>query len=233
MIFNIKKHGAVCFDYTNGKTTVEIIKESNTEKSVPSPLVATNQHPIKIESVKHLAKMIHGRRVIFYTGAGISSGVIPTMNELLKDLGDTEQLINNVTKNPEKYIQILNNFFKKCEMAEPTRAHIALHSIISKTGSLLITENIDLLHQKSGDIPLTRGNFSESHEELADADYVVAIGLSSDESGLLRLYKKLNPNGIIIAINTSKNIEYLSNKDFILQKDAQVIISEMLKWINH
>jgi NAD-dependent deacetylase len=228
MIFNCQTKNAVCFDYKDGKTTVEILKESNTEESGPKPLVVANQKPIKITSINQLTKMIQGKRVIFYTGAGISAEVIPTMNELLKDLGDKDQLAINVKKNPGKYIQILDSFFKKCERAEPTKAHIALHNIISKTGSLLITENLDLLHQKSGDAPLTRGNFSETHVDISKVDYIVTIGLASDESGFLNLYKKLNPNGIIIAINTDKNIEYLSNKDFILQKDAQIAIPEML-----
>jgi hypothetical protein len=231
MIFGLGTKGAVCFDYKNGKTTFTVLKESNTEESGPNPLVVTNPKPVKITSVNYLTKMIQGKRVIFYTGAGISSGVIPTMNELLKDLGDIEQLVTNVKKSPREYIQILDNFFKKCERAEPTKAHIALHNIISKTESLLITENLDLLHQKSGDIPLTRGNFSTSHMEFSKSDYVVTIGLASDESGLLNLYKKLNPNGVIIAININENIEYLSNEDFVLRKDAQIAIPEMLNLI--
>jgi NAD-dependent SIR2 family protein deacetylase len=139
---------------------------------------------------------------------------------------------SNVVKNPKKYIQVLDNFFKKCLNAKPTKAHFALHDIILKTWSLLIIENLDLLHQKSGDTPLTRGNFSKSQMELSKADYVVTIGLASDESTLLNLYKKLNPKGIIIAININEDIDYLSNKDFVLQKNAQIAVPEILKKIS-
>jgi NAD-dependent SIR2 family protein deacetylase len=186
-----------------------------------------NQSPVRIASVNYLTRMIQGKRVIFYTGAGISARVIPTMGELLRNLGGKDQLILNVQKNPEKYVQVLDNFFKKCERAEPTDAHKALHNIISKTGSLLITENLDLLHQKSGDSPITRGEFPRAYNELSRTDYMVTIGLASDESGLLNMYKKLNPNGRIIAININCSLEYLSDRDYILQKDIQLALPEL------
>jgi NAD-dependent deacetylase len=230
MIFVSKSKEAVCFDYSKGKTEMTILRASDEEGTDPKPLILKNQIPIKIKTIRNLADIIQSKRVIFYTGAGISSGAVPTMNELLKSLGDKNRLIINVRKNPRKYIKIFDDFFKKCEEAEPTKAHLALHSIISKTGALLITENVDLLHQKSGDNPVTRDDFSRvCKEELSRADYVIAIGLASDESGLLNLYKKLKPDGRIIAINIGERLEYLSSEDYLLLKDVQIALPELSK----
>ncbi|MDR2107331.1 MAG: hypothetical protein LBO73_02330 [Holosporaceae bacterium] len=63
-------------------------------------------------SVAELAEIIKTQKVIFYTGAGISAGAVPTMNELMNDLGMFKNLkkgrglqnyIAAIVSNPDSY----------------------------------------------------------------------------------------------------------------------------------
>jgi NAD-dependent SIR2 family protein deacetylase len=197
-------------------------------------------------SERELAEIIKNKRVIFYTGAGISAGSIPSMDQLMNDLKITketskklEEYITDLITNSESYINILKNFFDKCENALPSDAHNILARLIQKRGQLLITENLDQLHQKTGLTPIvlagndnySQGEFSERiREEVLRSDFVITIGLNSDESGFLKFYKKLNPDGKIISINL-KNTNYLSDDDFILKEDIQQVFKKLISYM--
>lgn len=93
----------------------------------------------------------------------------------------------------------------------------------------LLTENLDLLHQRTGINSLhhdNRGNWLKSNvseEDLKKIDYVVTVGLTSDESGFLGWYKAANPKWIIIAINLQQP-HYLGAEDLLLTDDVQQIL---------
>lgn len=218
-------------------------EDSQEEEVVLSKLICKG-NPKEI-SEKELAEIIKNKRVIFYTGAGISAGYIPTMNQLMNDLKmvkkfeELEEYIVDLIANSENYVKILQNFFDKCENALPSDAHNILALFIQKRGQLLITENLDQLHQKTGLTPIvlashdnySRGKFSEKiKDEILKSDAVITIGLNSDESGFLKYYKKLNPEGKIISINL-QNTDYLSDDDLILIGDIQQVFQKLTSYI--
>ena len=72
--------------------------------------------------------------------------------EISKDLeeGDKlQQYISDVIAYPEKYTEILRDFFGRCKKASPTPGHNLLSECSKKFNHLLVTENLDQLHQKS------------------------------------------------------------------------------------
>lgn len=192
-------------------------------------------------SCRKLNEIIETRKIIFYTGAGISAEVIPTMNNLMqrlkisKELNKSDNLpryIDDVIANPKKYAEILRDFFDRCENAQPTTAHVQLAKCAKRFGHLLVTENLDQLHQKTG-IELTvfggRDEYSQNsqiEEAIWESDFIVTIGLNSDESGFLKFYKRKNPKGVIISVNLSST-NYLSDNDFFVEGDIQKICDKI------
>lgn len=107
-------------------------------------------------------------------------------------------------------------------------AHITLTKLVRLKNWGLLTENLDLLHQRSGVDPLNHNvpNWLTSNvteDDLKKIDFVITIGLQSDESGFLGWYKKHNPKATIVAINL-QSPSYVGVKDFFLQGDAQVLV---------
>ncbi|MDR1334944.1 MAG: hypothetical protein LBJ19_01555 [Holosporaceae bacterium] len=95
---------------------------------------------------------------------------------------------------------------------------------------MLITENLDQLHQKTGLSPLVsagRDHYSSAMaNDIQNINFVITVGLNTDESGFLKWYKANNPRGKIISINLV-NTCYLSSNDFFLKGDAQVITKQL------
>ncbi len=190
----------------------------------------------KIISVKNAFNLIKNARVIFYTGAGISAAVVPDMQKLESQLGIVDsncqdsrfyiKFANNIIKSPEKYIKIADDFFKACKNTCPTLAHIAIAEVAK---SPVLTENLDQLHQKTGTRVITRLEFGKDEVKklLNEAQYLIVIGMSADQSGLLKNYKALNPNGSIIAFTLDKNLEYLGKQDYMVIGDVQKTIPEL------
>ncbi|WCR57911.1 hypothetical protein [Wolbachia endosymbiont of Ctenocephalides felis wCfeJ] len=111
-----------------------------------------------------------------------------------------------------------------------------------KKGALgwqLVTENLDLLHQRSGIQPLGRidtadkMNFSWLKKNIKGkhfrrVDFIIATGLNSDEVGLLALYKKHNPKGKIIAMNLVQP-NYLGDDDILVAGDLQETLPDLFE----
>jgi NAD-dependent deacetylase len=187
-------------------------------------------------------KLIRDKKCVFYTGAGISAGVVPTMPQLEKELKLTEEskgkflaIIEQALKDPETYRRPMDRFYEACLYGRPTKAHEAVRDIASKLKWGVLTENLDLLHQRSGINPLhhdgsnwLKSNVTETDLKLID--YVITIGLARDESGFLGWYKHIQPQGVIIAINLEQP-EYLSNEDLLVTGDVQELLPQLSKEI--
>jgi NAD-dependent SIR2 family protein deacetylase len=189
--------------------------------------------------IAELAEIIKTQKVIFYTGAGISAGAVPTMNELMKDLKISQKLtegrnlqnyVAEIIENPGRYVEILRRFYDKCENAEPTIAHRELAKVAQRYSHTLITENLDQLHQKTKLSPIVFAGHDKYSQVLANEiqniNFVITVGLNTDESGFLKWYKQNNPRGKIISINLIDTC-YLSSDDYSLKGDAQIIMKQL------
>lgn len=180
-----------------------------------------------------LAYLIESKKVLFYTGAGISQAAgIPTMDQLetLFALDAQGKWIADAVQIPEKVIEKVCFFSRLCFERAPTQAHIALASMALEKSIPILTENVDTLHQKTGIQPIfaTIKNVQEhiSSTSLKETDAIICIGLSKDAIGMLGWYKSQHPKGKIIAIDLNQP-EYLGSEDVFIQADAQKILPEL------
>jgi NAD-dependent SIR2 family protein deacetylase len=207
---------------------------------VADPLVIEEEVRLpESTTVVGLAAYIKDKVVVFYTGAGISVAVVPTMPEIMTKLGlnaDSREgkgllfLLKKIFAEPESYIAPMDQFYRACFYGMPTPAHVVLSKLVCLKNWGLLTENLDFLHQRTGIEPLShkpdwlKNNVTEG--DLKKIDVVITIGLQSDESGFLGWYKKNNPNGKIAAINL-RSPNYLGTQDYFLQGDAQALVPQI------
>jgi hypothetical protein len=192
------------------------------------PLVVSNSCPQEIV-VDELLQVLKNKKFIFYTGAGISaaSGVM-TMNQLENSLGFNNKW--TILKNVLFYnCYLANQFSSFCQIAidsNPTAAHHAI-SVIALTHSIaVLTENVDLLQEKTGILPIHLDvSFMQNFQnhELQEVEAIICVGLSHDDRGFLAYYKRHNPCGLIAAIDI-RSPNYLSNKDLLIKDDLQVVL---------
>jgi len=199
------------------------------------PRVLENRTPLKA-SLSEISTLIYGKRSVFFTGAGISAGVVPTMPQLEKSLQlqDCKErtkflsTLQSALRNPALYVQPMNTFYNACLYGKPTPAHLAIKDIAQQKNWGLLTENLDLLHQRSGIKPLNHDSSSWLKSNITDAnlkqiDYVITVGLARDESGFLGWYKAANPKGTIIAFNIEQP-NYLNDMDVLVAGDIQQLL---------
>lgn len=116
------------------------------------------------------------RKIVFFTGAGISkeSG-IPTFDEM----PDIRKKLSRsfAVQHPEEYKEVIDSFIRNLEGKEPNAAHRAIATV----GAPVITMNVDKLHQKAGSKEVL-----EIHGTLSDN-----LVLYGDEAPLYREAKKM------------------------------------------
>ena len=202
------------------------------------PRVFANKTPQKLHLLQ-LADLIKDKKCLFYTGAGISAGVVPTMLQLMEKLHllharekeNFLKAIENALKDPQSYISPLNDFCKVCLYGQPTPAHIAIREMVKRKNWGLLTENLDLLHQRSGINPLHHEGPNwltdyVSKDDLTKIDVIMTVGLASDESGFLGWFKAHHPKGKIISLDL-KQPNYLDEDDFFLEGDVQKSLPDL------
>lgn len=213
----------------------------NPNYHIHKPLIQNNNEAQAI-SKETVCNFLKQKSVAWYTGAGISASVVPTMQELENSLGianapNNEPLLNLIStalEKPEEIATIMLSFYQKCLNGNPTNAHNAIAKYVqNKKNCLVFTENLDTLHEKTGIIPQRIENVTESAkiinpELLKKIDVMLCVGLSYDDRGLLGLYKHHNPKGVIVALCLEKPT-YLSDADYFFKEDAQKIIPELIE----
>jgi len=189
----------------------------------------------QIITFQNLCTIIQNKKFIFYTGAGISAASnVATMNSLMKSLSLNTQskdfftipFFKEALLHPKNLTDTFAAFCRSAAYSNPTQAHYALHQIAQQKNICILTENVDLLQERTGSNPIhSHDNLvhSATDQNLLDIDIIICIGLSRDDCGLLAYYKQKNPHGLIIAIDP-RMPSYLSNKDYIVQDDCQVIL---------
>lgn len=165
------------FDEGNGATTVAGVNESaessddnGGEEDLPS-LVDGNEAPLDV-AVAAAARMVsEAERIVVLTGAGISTDSrIPDFRGpqgvWTKNPGAEKQAtLQNYLADPEmRRRSWRNRLDSPVWAAEPNRGHFALTELEAKRKlELLITQNVDGLHQIAGSDP---GNVVEVHGTL-------------------------------------------------------------------
>jgi Sir2 family len=195
-----------------------------------TPLKFENQNPTQLGK-QELIELIKNKKCIFYTGAGISmQGNVAGMAELMQNLkleNGTQEFLKAAWKCPKELCTAFENFCKSAIHTPPTPAHFALKKLAEEKSAAIITENVDLLQQRTGIEPI----FAYSNalallpaENWQELEAIICIGLSYDDRGLLARYKKHNPHGILVAVDL-KTPTYISDKDYVCLGDLQEILT--------
>lgn len=194
--------------------------------------IIEDAHPTRINQAT-LESIIKTKKVLFYTGAGLSlASDVPAMNELNELLGLEvgERFVFSLKKAiefPRMFAEKIRSFHNACLYSAPTPAHYSLRDLSLYNNTRLVTENLDCLHEASGIFPyridakhLREGVGGES---LAQFDYIICVGLSFDDRGFLGWFKEQNPQGKIVAVDVCQP-SYLGDEDFWIQDDLQVLM---------
>ncbi len=198
------------------------------------PRVVFDAEPKVLEEIDHLAQELKSKRILVYTGAGISKAAgVWLMDELEESLGlGRENWIEESSCEIEKLILRCKEFTRLCLESEPTVAHHALAKGVKEGLFELATENLDLLHEKSGVDPVridaARIRQGADLNRLAEVDYLISVGLSRDDKGLISWYKTQNPNGKIVALNLTKP-SYLGSEDLLFKGDLQRVVPALME----
>jgi len=199
------------------------------------PIKLTEQSPETL-TTEDLADFLRYKHFIFYTGAGISAASnVATMDALQQSLAldphHKTQFFKKTFFDPKPIVDAFKIFCKSAIDSMPTSAHYALHQIANHRDCSIVTENVDLLQQRTGCEPLHTHGIEINQlkpDDLKNIDAILCIGLSKDDCGFLANYKTHNPNGILIAINRTVP-EYISDQDYVVLGDIQTIVPEVAK----
>lgn len=195
------------------------------------PLQCSDANPGFID-LEELCQLLKGKRFLFYTGAGLSAaGSVATMSGLEADLclhKGTGFFLKEMFLNPQNIAKNFGTFCASALYGKPTAAHHALHTIAQREDVAIVTENVDLLQQRAGSAALSvhaQEAIAWGADVMKQIDSIVCVGISYDDCGFLAYYKKHNPQGILIALNTSIP-SYISSADYMLDGDVQVVLPQ-------
>ena len=184
-------------------------------------------------SQDELTAVVRDKKVLFYSGAGLSlASNVPAMNELNELLGleVSERFLfslEGALDNPREFASKIRKFHEASLFSTPTKAHFALKDLSVFKNIRIVTENLDALHETSGIYPYRVDPDHLRNEvggqALAQFDYIICVGLSYDDRGFLGWYKQHNPQGKIIAIDLNQP-SYLGDEDFLVRGDIQEIL---------
>ncbi|HOQ78745.1 MAG TPA: Sir2 family NAD-dependent protein deacetylase [Candidatus Absconditabacterales bacterium] len=213
----------------------EVFSEEEKRK-ISSHLEKTNLPQVKKRSTPELAENIKNKKILFYTGAGMSiASNIPDMKTLEKDLGINgntlkDGFLNKFINNPENAFEARSQFTHNSRYGEPTKAHFAIKELSEKLSCQIFTENVDFLQKNTGiqDHHVSGQWLKEniSEDQMKNIDFIITAGLSADDRGMLRWYKDINSNGKIIALNLEQP-NYLGKEDILVKGDIQKTLPEL------
>lgn len=223
------------FHYPSGAVNGAVCNHSKWAHSLTlaQPRSFASATPFRPNVLGKLVRLLRDKKVVFYTGAGISQAAgVPTMVELDSLLGFEKEnnfanWVRKTVHNPRAISQRINGFHHSCFTSKPTKAHLALSELAKLKKNKVFTENLDHLHQKTGYDVIAVTSELKGLEALKNVDVVVCLGLSRDNKGFLAKYKEYNPKGKIVAIDL-KQPSYLGSEDVWFEADLQEAVPELL-----
>lgn len=196
-----------------------------------APLENKGAMPSFIEE-EEIKEWVQDKRVIFYTGAGLSiASGIPDMRKLEEQLGFQYSFGDALAKwiySPEHIGLEIIAFRDACSKGAPSLGHHALSRLAKETNKQILTENLDWMHERVGSYPLRVSKRAvATKESVDDIHAVICIGLSHDDKGFLRWMKEHHPEIKIIAVNPLCP-SYLGSEDLWYPGDAHEILPKLL-----
>lgn len=167
----------------------------------------------------------NGANTVIYTGAGLSikAGIMGLQE--LKDslfLNRLDQLLEVIINQIEILQRNFATFIISLYFANPTSSHYVLTKLQEKYNFLLLTENRDILHQKTNAKVIERDKYNLNN--FAEKTLLITVGLDKDYQGIISYF--INLNCKIIAINI-KQPEYLHSDHYWLKGDIHECLTQL------
>lgn len=218
--------------------------------------VESTQSSVKSLSLDEiLAELVNdltnpNKRVAIYSGAGISIAAgVDDINRynmrIAGDIGrpstlkDFQSTAARVKADPKSILKSVREFYESLYFANPSPAHEAIAELAIELPNplLVFTENLDLLHQKTGInvIAMKPANQMKPYlneDQLRQLDCIVCTGLSHDDRGFIAYLREINPNIRIIgnALLDQKPyfIDESNSNDVYLAANAHEVFPRLL-----
>lgn len=237
-----KKH----WFYPNHEGIVRRTLDSYSQINNQNPKNKNNQYILQESSnypksinVNKLAELLVDKKVLMFTGAGISvSSGVPDMlqleqliHEAFNPIKDylTELIEEKSEKRLNKAIKIHGSFVN----SEPSISHLRIADLFHLYGFDLITGNLDGIHEKTGITPKYYTEENHVVDNLRGYDLLLTIGLGDKGNIILtEKYRNANPLGKVIAINKERP-QYLGSNDYIITGDCNEILEELCKHLKN
>ena len=183
-----------------------------------------------ILSVEACAELIQNKRILFFTGAGISASAgVHTVRSLWEDLGidfseEIDAFVYQSLRQPEEVVKRVLSFYQTARDSDPTAAHYSLERLARFKECQIVSGNFDRLHERAGSVPF-RVYYEDWREKVElewfkEIDVILCLGMSHDIDAFLAAYKKENPEGVIVAFDVGAP-SFLGSEDFLLKGDLQ------------
>lgn len=198
------------------------------------PRMCPSANSVMMTEEELVKKIKESSCFLIYTGAGLSKAAgIPTLFDFEAFFGlDQENWLDRVQKNPESLLALVQEFRHRCLFSAPTKAHQYILHLLQAKEAVLFTENLDVLHEKTGATPYrvdpSTFHTKWSKEFFDNVPFVLCLGLSRDDKGFLTWYKTNVPQGKLIAIDLARP-KYLGVDDLWLEGDVQRVLPAIVE----
>lgn len=202
----------------------------NNNQSYSNSPMCSNPNIINVQKA---AELLFGKKVLMFTGAGISiSSGVPDMVKLeqlmIEVFNPTHEFLLEAIENKLEY-RLINakELHRLFVHLEPSVSHMRIADLHNLYGFKLVTGNIDGLHEKTGITPIYYTNENHLVDDLSDYDLLLTIGLGDEGNiGLTDKYRTVNPQGKVIAINRESPL-YLGSDDNLIIGDCNEILKQL------
>lgn len=188
--------------------------------------------------------------ILFITGAGISApSGIPTYrgdNDSLYNDEDHRDLMHidslNTTEGCIKVREYMAKWKKLISSKEPNEAHNIVREMIERYSGIVLTQNVDNLHERSGlssdDVFHLHGSLFGPYKEGFEADEIYDVVLFGDDVKDETIVQgmKIRDSEVTVLVGTSLTVfsplYYLSPDKpiYVINKDPEPVV-ETLKYI--
>jgi uncharacterized protein len=177
-----------------------------------------------------------GRRVVVYTGAGISrpsgiptfAGVEPLGEAIPLDEPFPGEVVARIVAQPERFVRLVGNFQARLVTAAPNAAHVAL-ARLEQLGQVahLVTSNLDPLHERAGSARVgSPATYIDALLAGDDAETLLVLGVSEDRYELVACCRAA---GLRIVAAGPEPPQFLSRGDAFVAVSAAGLLSAWLE----
>jgi hypothetical protein len=205
-----------------------------------------NANKSKSLTLDELAEELNNKKTYFFTGAGLSTSVIPDWSGLMKALGsegersdeedltagfarvsDDEALRNTMTTIHETHQAFIHG--------APTPGHKAITAMSKDSDHAIFTDNRDLIQQSSGaatihpEVIRTKNGFNIDPTEI---DCLVVCGMGGDRRGLITWLKEQNPELKVVNLNQNNSLANEVRVAAFVEGDLQDLLPSLQEKIS-